>query len=79
MLTGSKLSNTESKTYEALINNEITHKDFMIIINEQKKNRELKETIRMMNSQKSAWHSCSKESVIYGISGFLTLYNAEAI
>ena len=37
MLTGSKLSSTESKTYEALINNEITHKDFMIIINEQKK------------------------------------------
>ena len=26
----------------------------MIIINEQKKYRELKETIRMMNSQKSA-------------------------
>ena len=37
MLTGRKLSSTESKTYEALINNEITHKDFMIIINEQKK------------------------------------------
>ena len=53
MLTGSKLNSTESKTSEALINNEITHKDFMIIINEQKKYRELKETIRMMNSQKS--------------------------
>ena len=54
ILTGSKLNSTESKTSEALINNEFTHKDFMIIINEQKKYRELKETIRMMNSQKSA-------------------------
>ena len=38
---------------EALINNEISHEDFMIIINEEKNYRELKESIRMMNSQRS--------------------------
>ena len=37
---------------EALINNEISHEDFMTIINEVKKYRELKEIIRMMNSQR---------------------------
>ena len=38
---------------EALINNEISQEDYMIIINEEKKYRELKESIRMMNSQRS--------------------------
>ena len=37
----------------ALINNEIKHKDFTTIIDEEKKYRELQESIRMMNSQKS--------------------------
>ena len=36
-----------------LINNEISHEDFMTIINEEKKYRELKESIRMMNTQRS--------------------------
>ena len=36
-----------------MINNEIIHKDFITIINEEKKYRELKEPIRMMNSQRS--------------------------
>ena len=49
----SKLNSTESKISEALINNEISHEDFMTIINEEKKYRELKESIRMMNSQRS--------------------------
>ena len=49
----SKLNSTESKISEALINNEISHKDFMTIINEEKKYRELKESIRMMNTQRS--------------------------
>ena len=53
MLPRSKLNSTESKVSEALINSEITHEDFMIIINEEKKYRELKESIRMMNSQRS--------------------------
>ena len=42
MLTRSKLNSIESKISEALINNEISHKDFMIIINEEKQYRELK-------------------------------------
>ena len=53
MLAKSKLNSIESKTSEALINNEISHEDFMTIINEEKKYRELKESIRMMNSQRS--------------------------
>ena len=35
------------------INSEIIHEDFITIINEEKKYRELKESIRMMNSQRS--------------------------
>ena len=53
MLARSKLNSIESKISEALINNEISHKDFMTIINEEKKYRELKESIRMMNNQES--------------------------
>ena len=53
MLARSKLNSVESKISEALINNEISHEDFMTIINEEKKYRELKERIRMMNSQRS--------------------------
>ena len=36
-----------------MINNEISHEDFITIINEKKKCRELKESIRMRNSQRS--------------------------
>ena len=36
-----------------MINNEISHEGFMTILNEEKKYRELKESIRMMNSQRS--------------------------
>ena len=54
MLAGSKLNSIESKISEALINNEISHEDFMTILNEEKKYRELKEIIRMMNSYRSA-------------------------
>ena len=53
MLARSKLNSIESKISEALINNEISHEDFLTIMNEEKKYRELKESIRMMNSQKS--------------------------
>ena len=53
MLARSKLNSIESKISEALINNEISHEDFTTIINEEKKYRELKESIRMMNSQRS--------------------------
>ena len=37
MLARSKLNSIESKVSEALINNKISHKDFMTIINEEKK------------------------------------------
>ena len=53
MLARSKLNSIESKISEALINNEISHEDFMTIINEEKKYWELKENIRMVNSQRS--------------------------
>ena len=53
MLSRSKLNSIESKVSEALTNSEISHKDFMVIINEEKKYRELKENIKMMNSQRS--------------------------
>ena len=36
-----------------MINNELSREDFMTILNEEKKYRELKESIRMMNSQRS--------------------------
>ena len=45
MLARSKLNRIESKISEALINNEITHEDFMTIINEERSHRELKENI----------------------------------
>ena len=52
MLARSKLNDIESKISEVLANNEICHEDVMIIINEEKKYRELKESIRMMNTQR---------------------------
>ena len=53
MLARSKVNSIESKISETLINNEISHGDFMLIINEEKNYRELKERIRMMESQTS--------------------------
>ena len=53
MQARSKLNSRETKISEALINNEISHEDFMIIINKEKKYRELKKSIRKMNSQRS--------------------------
>ena len=53
MIARSKLNSIESKISETSINNEIIHEDFMAIITEEKKWRELKESIRMMNTQRS--------------------------
>ena len=53
MLARSKLNSIESRISEALINNEIIHDDFVVIINGEKKYQELKESIRMMNNQRS--------------------------
>ena len=44
-----------------MINNEIIHEDFMTIMNEEKKYRELKESIRIMNSQ---WSDVENNSLI---------------
>ena len=53
MLARSKLNSIESQISEALMNNEIGHEDFMTIIIEEKIHRELKESIKMMKSQRS--------------------------
>ena len=50
MLARSKLNSIESKISEALVNNEISHEDFMTIINEEKNYRKLIESLRMMKS-----------------------------
>ena len=44
MLLRSKLNSIEGKISEALINNEITHEDFMTILNKENKYRELKDS-----------------------------------
>ena len=51
MLARNKLNSIEKEISEALINNENSHEDFVSILNEEKKYLELKESIRMMNSQ----------------------------
>ena len=53
MLARSKLNSTEGKISKALIDNEISHEDFESILNKEKKYWEMKESIRMMNSQRS--------------------------
>ena len=69
MLARSKLNSIESKISKALINDEISHEDFMTILNEQKKYWELKESIRLMNSQRSVVEKVSliKEGKKIGI------------
>ena len=49
MLARNKLNSIESKISEALINNGISHEDFMTTIIEEKKYRELKESMKMKN------------------------------
>ena len=53
MLARRELNSIESKISEALTNNEISHEEFMTIINEERNYQELKESIRMMNSQRN--------------------------
>ena len=47
-LARNELNSIESKITEALINNQISHEDYMAIINEERNYRVLKESIRMM-------------------------------
>ena len=51
MLARSKLNSIESKISESMMNNQISHEDFMTIINEERNYRELKESIRMMKGE----------------------------
>ena len=51
MLASCKLNSIEGKISDALINNQISHEDFISIINEERNYRELKENIRMMKGQ----------------------------
>ena len=53
MLARIKLNTVENKMSNALTDSEVSHEDFETIINEEKKNQELKESIRMINSQRS--------------------------
>ena len=51
MLVRGKLNSIESKKSEALISNQISHEDFIIIMNEERNYRELKESIRVRKGQ----------------------------
>ena len=70
MLARNKLNSIESKTSKPLADNEISQEDFQTIINEEKKYRELKESIGMMNSHRSDVKKVSmiEESKKIGIS-----------
>ena len=73
MLARSKLNSIESKISKALIDIEISHEDFQTIINEEKIYRELKESIRMMNSHRSVAEKISliEEGKKIGINGVI--------
>ena len=49
----SKLNSRENRISKALIDNETSHENLTIIINEERKYLKFKENIRMMNSQRS--------------------------
>ena len=51
ILARSKFNIIESKIFEALMNNQISHEHFMTIIKEERNYRELKESIRMKKDQ----------------------------
>ena len=51
VLARSKLNSIESKISEALKNNQISHEDFMTIVNKERNYRELKESIRTIKGQ----------------------------
>ena len=50
-LARSKLNSIKRKVSETLIKNEISHKDFLTIINEERNYQELKESIKMIKGQ----------------------------
>ena len=76
MLARSKLTSVECKISEALINNEISHERFMLIINEERNYWELKERIGMMESQRSDTGKINliQEGEKIGINGIIKRY-----
>ena len=52
MLSRSKLNSIETIISKALIDTEISHEDFITVINEGGNYHELKESIRIMKSQR---------------------------
>ena len=48
MLARGKLNSIERKVSEALINNDISHEDFTMIINKEKNCHKLKKSIRII-------------------------------
>ena len=51
MLAKSKLNSTEGKKYEALVNSQISHENFMTFFKKERNYRELKESIKIMKGQ----------------------------
>ena len=59
MLARSELNSIDSKISETLMNNQISHEDFMTIINNEESNyRQLKESIRMIKGQQDKKNRC---------------------
>ena len=56
MVVGSKLNSIESKISGALIYSEISHEDFMTIIDEEKQYRELKESKYYDDEWSKKWY-----------------------
>ena len=73
MLARSKLNSIENKISDILIKSEISREDFITIINEENKYRQLKESVRMMNSQRSDTEKINliKEGNKIGINGVI--------
>ena len=72
MLARSKLNSIESKISEALINNQISHEDFITIINEERNYRELKECIRIMKSQENKKIDIDLSIFIFNLFKYIT-------
>ena len=60
MLARGKLNSTEGTISKALTDNEISHKDFSAIINEERNICESKESIRMMERQRDSMEKINK-------------------
>ena len=59
-----------NKISEALISNQISHEDFIIIINEERNYRELKESIRMMKGQED-----KKKQILINLFKYKTMWS----